>query len=227
MCCAYDWKTKKRKRSSVNDITRQFFANKQQTNTQPIDLGRLRWVTTNYRREFALKKECQGIIILHNSHLRNWDEMRIWEKALFLTTEGEKTTFQCTAVVWYFRFGHQKCHFWEWGKGFKFYLHTTCFIFDTILRNFISKFQSLHNLPPTLLSKNVLHKRLKKIKGFLPRWAKYEFPPSQSRDIPPLLSLPEKDERTYHVKSLMFSQSQTKIHLPSCKRNVLLMRPRT
>ena len=167
MCCAYDWKTKKRKRSSVNDITRQLFANKQQTNTQPIDLGRLRWVTTNYRREFALKKECQGIIILHNSHLRNWDEMRIWEKALFLTTEGEKTTFQCTAVVWYFRFGHQKCHFWEWGKGFfkkaffyertwvKFHLRTTCFIFDTILRNFISKFQSLHNLPPTLLSKRV------------------------------------------------------------------------
>ena len=37
----------------------------------------------------------------------------------------------------------------------KFYLRTKCFIFDTILRNFISKFQSLHNLPPTLLSKHV------------------------------------------------------------------------
>ena len=75
-------------------------------------------------------------------------------------------------------------------------------------------------LPPFCL--NVFHKRFQKIKGFLPKWAKYEFSPSQSRDIPPLLSLPEKGERTYHVKSLMFSQGQTKSHFPlRFKSNVL------
>ena len=79
-------------------------------------------------------------------------------KALFLTTEGEKTTFQwsdifvsgiTSAISESEERASLKRPFYKRARV-KFYLHTTCFIFDTILRNFISKFQSLHNLPPTL-----------------------------------------------------------------------------
>ena len=80
--------------------------------------------------------------IKHWPFLRNLNFLRYieWEKALLLTTEGEKTTLECLNVIFCvffpinrgyigsmkvvsdFRFGHRKCLFWSERKHWKWLL---------------------------------------------------------------------------------------------------------